>query len=243
MRITNSKILVTGGATGIGFGLAERFIKDGNTVIICGRREKMLEEAAAKLPSLITRVCDLSVATERENLFNWISEHHPDLNILVNNAGIQQRMSIADDNFYQKAKEEMVINVEAPVHLIYLFQGLPSLKMIMNVTSGLAFVPLVETPVYSATKAFFHSFTLSLRHLLAPKDIEVIEMVPPALNTDLGGKGIHRYAPPVSEFIEAIFKQLEAGESQLSYGFSQNVAKAGAEDLQQSFDKMNKTRP
>ena len=239
MKITNKKILVTGGATGIGFALAERFIKDGNTVIICGRRESALNEAKAKLPSVITKVCDLSTDNERESLFRWISENHNDLNILVNNAGIQQWMSITDQDFFQRAKEEIRTNIEAPVHLTYLFQNLPSLATIMNVTSGLSFVPLTKTPVYSGTKAFFHSFTLSLRHLLKTKNIEVIEIIPPALNTDLGGKGIHDFAPPVSGFIESIFEQLEKGKNELTYGFSEQISKAGLEILSTSFNKIN----
>ena len=85
MKLSNNKILITGGASGIGFGLAERFIKENNTVIICGRREAALKEAAEKLPSLITKACDLSSAKEREALFKWISAEHPDLNILINN--------------------------------------------------------------------------------------------------------------------------------------------------------------
>jgi uncharacterized oxidoreductase len=239
MKITKKKILVTGGATGIGFALAERFIKDENTVIICGRREAALNEAKEKLPSLITKVCNLSIDTERELLFKWITENHNDLNILINNAGIQQWMSITDPDFFQRAKEEITINIEAPIHLIYLFQNLQSLTTIMNVTSGLSFVPLTKTPVYSGTKAFLHSFTLSLRHLLKTKNIEVIEIIPPALNTDLGGKGIHDFAPPVNGFIESIFKQLDEGKSELTYGFTEQVSKAGWEILKPSFDRVN----
>src|SRR3954462_11993332 len=171
MKITNKKILVTGGATGIGFALAERFIEDGNTVIICGRREAALNEAKAKQPSLITKVCYLSTDTERELLFRWITENHNDLSILINNAGIQQWMSLSDPDFFQRAKEEITVNIEAPIHLAYLFQNLQSLTTIMNVTSGLSFVPLTKTPIYSGTKAFLHSFTLSLRHLLKTKNI------------------------------------------------------------------------
>ncbi len=109
----------------------------------------------------------------------------------------------------------------------------------MNVTSGLSFVPLIKTPVYSATKAFFHSFTLSLNALLKSKNIEVIEIIPPALNTDLGGKGLHDQAPPVSDFIEAIFAQLEEGKTELTFGFSEIVSKAGQEVLQPTFARMN----
>src|SRR3984885_9013714 len=150
MKLSNNKILITGGGSGIGLGLSERFIKEGNTVIICGRRGDVLEDAVKKLPSIITHPCDLTQPEERENLFNWISKEHPDLNVLVNNAGIQQWMSVADTHFFQRAKEEININIEAPLHLVSLFLNLEYLHTIMNVTSGLSFVPLVKTPVYSA---------------------------------------------------------------------------------------------
>lgn len=239
MKITNKKILVTGGASGIGFALAERFIKDGNTVIVCGRREEVLNEAKTKLPSLITKACDLSIDEERTALYNWISQEHNDLSVLVNNAGIQNWMSLKDDDFMQKAKSEIVTNIEAPMHLSYLFQNLSSLTTIMNVTSGLAFVPYGKTPVYAATKAFFHSFTVTLRYLLKEKNIEVIEIIPPALNTDLGGKGIHDFAPPVSGFIESIFEQLNEGKNELTYGFTEQTSQAGSEILKAAFNNLN----
>ena len=84
MKLSHNKILITGGATGIGLGLAERFISEGNTVIICGRRESVLKEAANKFPSVIIKVCDLSKKEDRTELYTWIVEHHPDLNVLVN---------------------------------------------------------------------------------------------------------------------------------------------------------------
>jgi uncharacterized oxidoreductase len=239
MKLSNNKILITGGATGIGLALAERFVQENNTVIICGRRESALREAAAKLPTLVTKTCDLSLADEREKLFNWVEKEHSDLNVLVNNAGIQQWMSVTDDNFYQRAKEEITINIEAPLHLISLFQNLNSLNTIMNVTSGLSFSPLSKVPVYCATKAFLHSFTLSLRHLLKAKSIEVIELIPPALNTDLGGKGIHDSAPPVSGFIESAFEQLKQEKPEITFGFSEAMIKAGPEELQKAFLRMN----
>ena len=103
----------------------------------------------------------------------------------------------------------------------------------------MAFVQLTKVPVYCATKAFFHSFTLSLRYLLKAKSIEVIEMIPPALNTDLGGKGIHDTQPPVSDFIKAVFQQLKEGKTELTYGFSEIMAKAGPEVINATFNKMN----
>jgi len=233
--------MITGGASGIGLALTERFIKENNTVIICGRRKSVLKEVSDKFPSVITKSCDLTVAAEREELFKWISEKHNDVNVLINNAGIQQWMSISDDNFFQRAKDEIAINIEAPLHLTSLFINLKSLNTLINVTSGLSFVPLTKTPVYSATKAFLHSITLSLQQLLKSKNIEVIEMIPPALNTDLGGKGVHDTSPPVSGFIEAVFEQLKQGKTELTFGFSEAMAKAGPDDLRNAFNRMNAT--
>ncbi len=239
MNISQNKILLTGGGTGIGLGLTERFIAENNSVIICGRRQEVLDEVTQKYPSVITRKCDLSIAEERVELYQWIAENHSDLSVLTNNAGIQHWMNIDDDHFFEQAKKEIAINIEAPIHLVSLFIQLPALKTIMNVTSGLSFVPLTKVPVYSATKAFFHSFTLSLRHLLQSKGIEVIEIVPPALNTDLGGKGLHDFAPPVGDFIESIFNQLKQGSTTLTFGFSEAMVNANPAELKIAFDSMN----
>ena len=239
MNLSNNKILITGGASGIGLGLTERFIQDKNTVIICGRREDVLNEVAEKFPSVITKVCDLSVETERLALYEWVSENHPDLNVLVNNAGIQNWMNVDDEDFYQKADAEVTTNILAPVHLTNLFTGLPSLNAIINVTSGLSFVQLAKVPVYCATKAFFHSFTQSLRYQLKSKNIEVIEMIPPALNTDLGGKGLHDGQPEVSDFIQSVFEQMKAGKDELTFGFSEVMANADPETIKATFNRMN----
>ncbi len=89
MKLANNKILITGGATGIGLGLTEKFIQENNTIIICGRRADILKDVADKFPSVITKVCDLSLEAERIERYNWVAENHIDLNVLVNNAGIQ----------------------------------------------------------------------------------------------------------------------------------------------------------
>lgn len=239
MNLSNNKILITGGATGIGLGLTERFIRENNTVIICGRREAVLNEIFERFPSVITRVCDISNEEERIELFSWIEKNHPDVNVLVNNAGIQNWMNITDEGFYEKANDEISINIAAPIHLTKLFLTLKSLNTIMNVTSGLAFVPFSKVPVYCGTKAFMRSFTLSLRHQLKSTNTEVIEIIPPALNTDLGGKGIHDAHPAVSDFVESIFKQLEEGKVELTFGTSESRAVANNETITDYFNRMN----
>jgi uncharacterized oxidoreductase len=239
MNLSHNKILITGGASGIGLGLTERFIQENNTVIICGRREAVLNEVQAKFPSVITKVCDLSQEEERIALFNWIAANHPDLNVLVNNAGIQNWVSVTDANFYDSMKSELATNIEAPLHLTSLFMKLPSLTTVMNVTSGLAFSPFAKVPVYSATKAFFRSFTISLRHLLKAKNIEVIEIIPPALNTDLGGVGLHDMHPSVSDFIVSIFDQLKDGKEELTFGTSETRLNASVPELKASFKALH----
>jgi uncharacterized oxidoreductase len=239
MELSNNKILITGGASGIGFGLTQRFIEENNTVIICGRRESVLNEVKTKFPTVITKVCDLSSEKERVALYEWIAENHSDLNVLVNNAGIQNWLSVTDANFYESAKTEISTNIEAPIHLTSLFIQLKSLTTVMNVTSGLAFSPFAKVPVYSATKAFFRSFTLSLRHLLKAKNIEVIEIIPPALNTDLGGVGLHDAHPSVSDFIVSIFEQLKEGKTELTFGTSETRLNASVPELKASFEALH----
>ena len=106
MQLTGSKILVTGGASGIGFGLAERFVRAGNTVLVCGRRPAALEEARARVPAMVTRVADLSTSEGREELFRWVAAEHGDTSVLVNNAGIQNWMTMTDEDFMARARDE-----------------------------------------------------------------------------------------------------------------------------------------
>lgn len=239
MKLSGNKILITGGASGLGLGLTEGFLRENNTVIICGRREDLLKQITDKHPQVIGRVCDLTNEADRIELYDWISNYHKDLNVLVNNAGIQNSMSISDHDFYSKSVNEIETNITAPIHLTTQVLNLPSLKTIINVTSGLAFVQISKVPIYCASKAFMHSFTLSLRHLVKEKGIEIIEIIPPALNTDLGGKGLHDSHPPVSKFIDAVFKQLRDGKNEVAWGFSEQMLKATPEVIAETFKAMN----
>jgi uncharacterized oxidoreductase len=243
MQLQGHTALVTGGATGVGLAIAERFLEAGSEVIICGRRESALREAQAKYPALHIRVCDLTDEAQRAGLVDWAVKEHPSLDVLVNNAGIQQWLDLKQGVDWPRVHQEITSNFEAPVHLALLL--LPHLRLqkrpaIINVTSGLAFAPLARTPVYNATKAAMHSFTISLRLQLADTPIRVIELVPPALNTDLGGPGLHDWAMPVKEFIDAAFAKLQTDEDrEISYGFSAEASHASHDDLDAIIKRLN----
>lgn len=242
MQLHGHTVLVTGGATGIGFGIAELFAAAGSSVIICGRRQDALDQAKVKLPTLVTMSCDLSQAEERERLATWLADTYPALDVLVNNAGIQQRMDVHDAGFWTRTREELAINLEAPLHLSHLLLPILSRRKgshIINVSSGLAFVPLSRAPVYCATKAAIHSFTQSLRRQVKQDGIEVIEIIPPAVNTDLGGIGLHAKDTPVGEFMAAVKEQLAAGNLEITNGFSAKTSQGSRQELDAIYQRMN----
>ncbi|WP_378952313.1 SDR family oxidoreductase [Pelosinus sp. sgz500959] len=235
MNMTDNTILITGGASGIGLALAERFLQRGNEVIICGRREDKLQEAKEKFPQLHIRVCDVAKECDRKSLVVWALHEFPKLNILVNNAGIQQRVNLleatADWNYYH---QEISANQEAPIHLSMLL--IPHLMrkkeaVIVNVTSGLAFVPPAWVPIYGATKAAMHSFTVSLRLQVEKSNINVVEVLPPAVNTDLGGVGLHTFGEPLDEFADAVFEGFENGDLEIGYRSSEKVIRASRDEI------------
>jgi uncharacterized oxidoreductase len=244
MNLSNNTVLLTGGASGIGLALAARFLQAGSQVIICGRRADKLAEAQQLYPALITRECDVANVAERIELVSWATAHYPRLNVLVNNAGIQNRIQLADDaaTDWEQRREELVINVEAPLHLATLL--VPHLRQqsgaaIINVTSGLSFAPAAFVPIYSATKAALHSFTLSLRHQLATIGISVLEIVPPAVDTDLGGPGLHTFGVNVDEYADSVMARLGTGEQEVGNGSSEKSRLASRAELDEQFRMMN----
>ncbi|EPZ42262.1 SDR family oxidoreductase [Alicyclobacillus acidoterrestris] len=244
MRLSGNTILITGGSTGIGLAFAERFIQDGNTVIVCGRRESALQDAKKKFPTLITRVTDVSREDDRIALFDWVTTNYPDVNVLVNNAGIQQRFHVLKANTrdnWSYYNNELMINGEAPIHLSMLFAPFFAQKeyaAIVNVTSGLAFTPLAIAPIYSATKAALHSFTMSLRHQLANTSVEVIEVAPPAVNTNLGGVDLHTHGEPLDAFTDGIFQGLEEGKQEIGYGSSVSRLRMSRDEIDAYVENM-----
>lgn len=243
MRREGRTVLITGGATGIGFALAKRFLSAGSKVIICGRRGERLAAAEQELPGLVTLRCDVADEGERVRLAERVMAEFPEVDVLVNNAGIQNRppslMKAQDWTVYER---ELSTNLAAPIHLSMLF--VPHLARkpeaaLINVTSGLAFSPISFMPTYCATKAALHSFTLSLRHQLRDTGISVIEVVPPKVQTDLGGVGLHDDGVPLEEFTDHAWAQLGAGSLEFGFGFSERNRLASREQLDHVFSLLN----
>jgi len=188
MKLKGNTILITGGSAGIGLALAEEFIKLGNRVIVTGRSQARLESAKKKNPDLETYQSDVADPQAIQTTAEEIVQKFPDLNVLINNAGIflfKNLTSQAAD--LTKLTQEVDINVAGPIRTTsaYIDTIKKNKGSIINVSSGLAFVPLMCAPIYCATKAALHSYTIALRQQLADTGVEVIELMPPAVKTDL----------------------------------------------------------
>ncbi|CAF0924599.1 unnamed protein product [Rotaria sordida] len=232
LDISSSTVLITGGSSGIGLGLARCFVQAGASVIITGRREQQLKDAVAELNRIennkvIYRINDVQKIDDRLALYDWITREYPRTNILINNAGIQQRHpfiphEVSSKNVsWEEREKEIHINICAPMHLSHLFithfRQMKTTTAIINVSSGLAFTPLALIPIYSATKAAIHSFTMSLRYQLINEipNIQVYEIVPPAVQTNLGGS--HAFGEPLDDYCQATFERIKKGEQEIGY--------------------------
>jgi uncharacterized oxidoreductase len=242
MEISGRTVLITGGGSGIGRALAARFLRAGSDVIICGRREEKLREAQAAHPTLAIRTCDVESETARIALIGDVIREFPRFDVLVNNAGIQQYFQLTEPDLLDTVRREVTINLEAPLHLAMLclphFMQLPR-AAILNVTSGLAFVPMTRAPLYSATKAALHSLTLSLRYQLSGSTVEVVEIIPPAVDTDLGGPGLHTFGIPVDTFADVVFDGLARGEQEITHSFSHQTSHGTREERDALFQRIN----
>lgn len=240
MQLTGHTVLVTGGSSGIGFALAQRFRKEGNEVIICGRRADALERTKAEIPGVHALVGDTGTAESREALWAEVTAKFPKVDVLVNNAGIQNKIDALAPEPWKVLQQEIGINLEGPIHLSFL--AIPHLAKqphaaILNVSSGLAFSPMATMPIYCATKAALHSFTLSLRHQLRKTSIEVIEIIPPAVRTNLGGA--HDFGAPLDEYGDSVFAQLKEQRAETTYQFSAAGSQASRAELDEAFKRMN----
>ncbi len=231
MNLTGNTILITGGTSGIGLAFTKEFHRLGNQIIICGRRKDRLSDIGKQYPGIVTKACDVSSAKEREELAKWAVTNYDDLNVLINNAGIQYAFDFQSAVDANKLYSEIDINFKAPVHLASLFVGHLKTKTqsaIINISSGLAFVPIAFMPVYCATKAGIHSFTLSLRHQLKDTSIKVFEIAPPSVDTELGhdrraDKTQTHGGMPVEEFLREAMEALENDTYEALIGGAKNL--------------------
>ena len=249
MKTRDNTILITGGATGIGFSLAETLVNAGNRVIICGRREGKLKEAKNKLPQILIRTCDVSDEKERKLLFNWVKDNFNDLNVIINNAGIQRAANLKKGTKDLFAGEnEIETNLVAPIHLSAYFIPLLLKKQeaaIINVSSGLGFVPIASMPVYCATKAAVHSFTQSLRYQLRDTSIKVFEIIPPMVDTELDkgtteeGDQEFRGIPP-SEVAGATLTAMANNEYEIVVGEAKGLVMGSRTNPEKAFQNINR---
>jgi len=250
MRMSANTVLITGGGTGIGFCLAQALVKAGNVVLICGRREEKLREAARRCPALQSTVCDISTEEGRKALADWAVARG--VNILVNNAGMQREIDFTRGlPALTEGDNEIRCNLEGPVFLTarllpHLLRG--ENAAIVNVSSGLGFVPLTIMPVYCATKAAIHSFTLSLRRQLSETGVRVFEVIPPTVNTELdrGARArrgqVDRGIPP-EEVAAAVMKGMAEERPEIAVGLAANLIAGSRTDFDRLFQSMNARRP
>jgi len=188
MKLTQRTILITGGTSGIGFELAKQLLHRGNTVLVTGRDRKRLDEAKRSLPDLHAFQSDVGDPTAIVKLHEDVLAQFPGLDTLINNAGIMRNLTLTQDRDLLDLTREIEINLCGPIRMVQQF--LPHLKtckdsLIVNVSSGLAFVPMPIAPIYSATKAALHSYTQSLREQLVGSHVSVVELAPPGVETPL----------------------------------------------------------
>ncbi len=224
MQLQGNTILITGGSAGIGLALAEKFLQLGNEVIITGRRQEKLDEAKVAHPALHTYRSDVSDVEAVTELAQLLKEHHPELNVLINNAGIMLYKNLSSPSRdLATLTNELDINVAGTIRMTSALVDLLAQNKgtIINVSSGLAFVPLACAPIYSATKAAVHSYTVSLRYQLKESGVSVVELAPPAVDTAMNANldpnaGVKLMS--LDEFVAATIKGLRAGHEEIRPG-------------------------
>lgn len=204
MKTTGNTILITGGTSGIGLGLALRWQAAGNDVVVAGRRTDLLDQIAADHPGIGTVQLDVTDPDSIARATETVLTGHPDLNVLVNNAGIMRPEDVQDPDSLATAEDHVTTNLLGPIRMVHAL--LPHLltregAAVLNVTSALAYVPWPLTPTYAATKAALASWTDSLRVQLAGSGVQVVEVVPPGVRTTLMGQQDSEHAMPLDDFL------------------------------------------
>ena len=221
MKLTGNTIFITGGGSGIGRGLAEAFHKLGNQVIISGRRAERLKATIDANPGMQAVELDITNPASIKAVANKLIADHPDLNVLINNAGIMYPDGAAGPVDDDLLTSTVATNVLGPIRMTSaLIEHLKSKDraVIANVASVLGYVPLAITAVYSATKAALHSYTLSQRYLLKDTNVSVIEIAPPWVRTELMNSSEEERAMPLDEFIAGVMQQLGTDANEILVG-------------------------
>jgi uncharacterized oxidoreductase len=216
MKQTGNTILITGGGSGIGQALAHRWHDAGNHVIITGRRRQALDNAIAGRERMSACTLDVTAVDGIGTFVSQLLAEHPALNVLVNNAGVYKSEKIAASRDLTDAKRMIATNLLGPISMMNALIDHLSVQVnaaIINVSSGLAFVPYPACPTYSATKAAIHAYTAAIRPLLEGK-VEVIEIVPPQVQTELSpGQSTHPYGMPLDTFADEVMALLHAEQT------------------------------
>jgi len=204
MKMTGNTIFITGGGSGIGRGLAEAFHKRGNQVIISGRRKKNLAETVKANPGMESIELDVQDPRSISAVAKELTQEFPKLNVLINNAGVMQIDDVSGPLDDAVAVATITTNLLGPIRLTAALVGhlkQQKTSAIINISSVLGFVPFAMSAVYSSTKAAMHSYSLSLRHKLRHSSVEVIEIAPPWVQTDLLNSNNEPRAMPLADFI------------------------------------------
>lgn len=231
--MTQSKqtVLITGGGSGIGLALAQKFLDQDHTVIITGRNYSKLEKVKADFPQIHIYQSDVTKEDDVKSLANQIQKTFGGIDVLVNNAGIMLLLDTANEqNDLQKQFEEIEINYHAPIRMLHYF--LPQLKKsknatLINVSSGLAYVSFAQAPVYSGTKAAVHLWTQAIRLQLKPHNIKVVELLPPVVDTKLAKdadlKDDNLKPMPPEKLAELFWKDYTNGKEEITPGLSKQL--------------------
>jgi uncharacterized oxidoreductase len=232
MKLSNRTVLVTGGSGGIGLGIAEAFHRSKSRVIVCGRNREKLSKVEKKFPGISVLPCDVGDARQRKNLTDEVLRRFPEIDVLVNNAGIQRYIDLKKGyDELKSGEDEITINFVSTVEMTALFirhlMKRPSAAVI-NVSSGLGFMPMINMPVYCATKAAIHTYTLVLRQQLKDTSVKVIEIVPPMVDTGLNKEGrdsahLKFRGISLSEYIPTVIRGLEDDTGMIFHGDGETV--------------------
>ena len=228
MKLKDRTVLITGGTSGIGLELASQLVTRSNTVLITGRDAGRLKEACRVVPGVVPFLSDASDSDAIAALFQEVTARFPQLDVVVNNAGIMRKLKLDGEPPPDEIVREIEVDLSGPIRMVQAF--LPHLKTrpaasIVNVASGLAYIPFTIAPIYSAAKAGLHAYTRCLRTQLRGTSVEVIELLPPGTETKLFRGEFEKElkgqkAMPVPELVKRAIAGIEAGKTEVRPGLA-----------------------